>query len=960
MAEANAGEVRARLILDSSQFQSRMEEARSEMQSFADGGKTMAKDLAVIETAAMGLGGSVVAVVSASVVAAANFEQSMSRVSAMSGATEAQYEALEAAAMQYGATTQYSSTQAADALTMLSMAGFSVEESITALPSVLGLAAAGGLELAQASEIAGNVMNGFGLSAADLGHTVDVLAKAANTSNSGVDSLGESMKYVAPVAQALGYNIEDTTAAIALMSNAGIVGGEAGTALRAALLSLNNPVGQAEEAMEALGLKVKDANGNLLPMPQLVGEVAESMEGMTESQKTMYAAQLVGTEAASGFLAILAEGEVGLANYSTELRNSTGAAEEMAAKMHDNIIGAWEEFTGALEAVGIKLGSEFLPVFTAAVRKATDFVDILGELDPALFATAAKVGGTTAAVALLGVGVMRAVTALGKLRLAFITNPVGLAITGIALLAGAFVGLKSAQEEASKVSLTHFNELDKQQKTLKGTIDAFDELKNKSNLTTDEMLHYMSVQKELQDTTDPTKIEELSKVMGYLEEKSGLSKDELAKLIGLNADLIEQAPNTEVAINKSGQAFADSTVQARKLNEALIEQKRIELELQEAKLVANSTKHITEYQSSVEQTNDALQKRNDKLIEIAGTEYNIEQLNQRKKEAMKLQGDERDRALLVLDNELGLQGQELQIQNESYAKLQGKYVERRKEQQAATDVLNKDKEIYTAINQNLLAAAGLTAERGKEKAAVDSAIKSETAKKDAIIKSAGGVGKLTAEQQKSIKEINTTISKYQEAGRGIADNTEKQKGTNKKIQEGKADAEKMTTELKKGATKNIKFSGDGMTKAQQITNELGKPVSKKVTIWETVKKTVSGWFSGGKENRHSGGTFTPQKFHVGGSPAFSKPKVDEVDARLLENEMVLTGAQQANLFNMIRTFNAAALGNMRNQTQGGTQQANNTTINVESLVIREEADIKRVAQELDKLTKQRQRARGAI
>lgn len=880
-----------------------MQQARDEMNQTGSSAKRASKDIDMIQKAALAVGAAVVGALTYSVKTAADFEHSMARVKAISGATGEDFEALKASAKQLGETTAFSASQAAEGMQYLAMAGFQTKDIIASMPGVLNLAAAAQIDLGRSADIVSNIMTGFGLAAEDTGRAVDVLVKTMTTANTDLPQLGDAMKYVAPVASSLGYSIEETAAAVAKMSDAGIQGSMAGTALRAALLSMANPVGQTAKVMEKFNIQVQTADGKMKPLPELIGHVADRFKNLTETQKTQAAAQLVGTEAASGFLSLLKIGEKGLQDYTKELENSGGVAEEVAKTQMETLKGAFVEFQSALEGLSISIGDDLLPLFTQFVRYGTDLVRTLGEMDANTVKTGLAFAGTTAAIAL-------AVTTVTKLGIAIkglmaSMGPAGWLITGVSLLGGAVAAYKVAQEEANTVTMEHYIELDKQQKALSDTISVFDELQEKNKLTTDEMLRYMSVQQELQNTTDPERIKNFSSVLDVLRERSGLSKDEINKLIEANNSLIEQAPETEKAISATGQAFADNTNAAKELNKELLEMKRIELETQQAKVEANMAEHIRDYQKAVNEVNDALTKRNEKLVEIAAIEYNIEQLELRKKEAMALSGDERERALMSIEHQLGLQKVELQFQQESYANLQNNYNERIKNLGAAEQVLNKDKEIYMAINQNILASVGLTAERGKEKNKIDEAIAAEQQKRAEIIKSAGGVENLNSEQQKTIEKINEQIRRYYEAGQAINDNTSKQKETNTKITEGKKEAGELTQELKKEARKNIKFEGDGFSQAKQITDELGKPVKKEVTIVQKIIRSIEEFFTGGEpDKKHSGGVVgkrEPLKLHVGGVPSLlmSQPMHNEVDIRALPNEMILTEAQQANLFRMI-------------------------------------------------------------
>jgi len=309
----------------------------------------------------------------APVMAAANFEQAMAKVQAVSGASEGDLKSLTEQARQLGKDTQFSATQAAQGQELLARAGFKANEIIASMPGLLNMAAAEGMELAQAADIASNTLRGFNLPAEQTTRVADVLAKASASSNVSIASLGESMKMVAPVAAGLGISIEEATAMIGAMGNAGIKGSEAGTALRAALIRLSKEPKQTEEALNRMGISAKDAQGNLRKMPDLMKALSQRMKGMGDADKMEVLSKIFGTEASAGMLAIMSAVESGnLEALEEGLRNAGGAAEEMARTMNDTAQGAMKRFVSATESILIDLGNSLLPAFT-------DFVEVLAK-----------------------------------------------------------------------------------------------------------------------------------------------------------------------------------------------------------------------------------------------------------------------------------------------------------------------------------------------------------------------------------------------------------------------------------------------------------------------------------------------------------------------------------------------------------------------------------------------------
>lgn len=279
----------------------------------------------------------------------ASFGASMQKVAAISGATGAELDKLRQQAQEMGRTTEFSASQAADALGFLAMAGFSANEAMTALPSVLALATSGSMELAQAADIASNVLSGFGLEATEAQRASDVLASAASSTNTDVSQLGQAMSTAAPIAAALGVSMEEAAAAIGVMSDAGIQGERAGTALRGVFASLAGPTTQAQEALAKYGLTAADVD------PQTVG-LSNAMATLRERNiSTADAMVIFGREAASGAL-VMAESSERMKDLTGQFENAEGAAEAMSAIMRDNLQGDLAALKSAAEGLTIAVG----------------------------------------------------------------------------------------------------------------------------------------------------------------------------------------------------------------------------------------------------------------------------------------------------------------------------------------------------------------------------------------------------------------------------------------------------------------------------------------------------------------------------------------------------------------------------------------------------------------------------
>lgn len=306
-----------------------------------------------------------------------SFEAGMSEVQAISGASGKDLEKLSAKAKQMGATTKFSATESATALKYMAMAGWKTNQMVSGLSGVMNLAAASGEDLGTVSDIVTDSMTAFGLKAKDSGHFADVLAKASSSSNTNVAMMGETFKYVAPLAGSMKYSIEDTATAIGLMANAGIKGSQAGTELRSILTRLVKPPKDAAAALSALGISTTKADGSMKPMRQTMAELREKFSGLTDSQKSQYAAAIAGQEAMSGLLAIVNASDSDFNKLQKAIDNSSGAAKKQADIMNNNLQGALYDLGSAAEAVGIGIYEDIKTPLTKTVGVGTKQLRIL-------------------------------------------------------------------------------------------------------------------------------------------------------------------------------------------------------------------------------------------------------------------------------------------------------------------------------------------------------------------------------------------------------------------------------------------------------------------------------------------------------------------------------------------------------------------------------------------------------
>ena len=338
-------------------------------------GSITSKGMKAATVAVTGTATALGGVATAAIKVGSDFEAQMSRVQAISGATGKELEELRSQAVELGADTSFSASEAAQGMENLAAAGFETNEIMDAMPGLLDLAAASGEDLASSSDIAASTLRGFGLAAEDAGHVADVLAENANRTNSSVTETGEAMKYIAPLARAAGISLEETATAIGIMANAGIQGSQAGTTLRGALSRLSKPTADMLQAMNELGIEFYDSEGKMLSLADQVGMLQSAMEGMTDEQKNNYLVTLYGQEALSGMLALINEGPDSLASLTAAYEQCDGSAQTAAATMQDNLKGAVEELSGSAESLGIVFYDSVAGSLKEAAQSATDSVN---------------------------------------------------------------------------------------------------------------------------------------------------------------------------------------------------------------------------------------------------------------------------------------------------------------------------------------------------------------------------------------------------------------------------------------------------------------------------------------------------------------------------------------------------------------------------------------------------------
>ena len=405
---------------------------------------------------------------------ASDFDSAMSKVAAVSGATGDDLQALRDKAREMGSKTKFSASEAAEAMNYMAMAGWKTNDMLSGIDGIMNLAAASGEDLATTSDIVTDALTAFGLTAQDSGHFADVLAAASSNANTNVSMLGESFKYCAPIAGALGFSCEDTAEALGLMANAGIKSTQSGTSMRsimtALMTALSGDVKFCSAAFGEMEIATSNSDGSMRSLSDILADCRVAFDQMSESEKASAAETLVGKNAMSGFLALMNAAPADIDKLSGAIANCDGTSLQMAETMQDNLAGQLTILKSQLEELAISFGEILMPVIRDIITKIQGFVDKLNALDPATKQTIIKIGLMAAALGPLLIVVGKTISSIGSMmtfiskiptmiagaKTAFstlgaaiggISAPVVAVVAVIAVLIAAFVNLWNTNED---------------------------------------------------------------------------------------------------------------------------------------------------------------------------------------------------------------------------------------------------------------------------------------------------------------------------------------------------------------------------------------------------------------------------------------------------------------------------------------------------------------------------------
>lgn len=411
------------------------------------------------------------------------FDAAMSQVSAISGATGNEFDLLRQKALELAGSTKFTATETAEALNYMAMAGWDTESMLNGLEGIMNLAAASGEDLSQTSDIVTDALTAFGLSAEQSGRFADLLAVTASSANTNVSMMGDTFKYVAPLAGSLGFSAEDTALAIGLMANSGIKASQAGTSLRSILTRLSTDAGATSKTLgalgtltEKLGVQFYNTDGSTRDLEEILVETREAWKGLTEEEQINYATKIAGQEAMSGWLALMNAAPNDVEALTLAIENADGAAKDMAETMQDNLSGDINRLQSAAETAKIAISEKLMPTLREFTSKALEYFssvnwDDVGERvssgiktivdnGPMIVSLVSAIGAGFATwnVVSLVTGLVNSIKAFQKanegatiaqaaLNLVMQANPIGIVITAIAALVAGLVTLFATNEE---------------------------------------------------------------------------------------------------------------------------------------------------------------------------------------------------------------------------------------------------------------------------------------------------------------------------------------------------------------------------------------------------------------------------------------------------------------------------------------------------------------------------------
>ncbi len=526
--------------------------------------------------------------------AAGEFEYQMATVKSLSGAAGEEMAGLTDKAKELGATTSFTATQAGEAMEYMALAGWKTGEMMEGIGGILDLAAAAAMDLGTASDIVTDNLTAFGLTAKDSGQLADQMAYAMSHSNTNVSQLGEAYKNCAAASTQMGYSLEDTTAALMVMADAGLKGGEAGTALASIMTRLGNNVSGCRDLLEEYGVRVYDTQGNVKSLSGILEGMREVWGGLNDEQKSNLSYIVAGKTAQTELMTLLGESTGSFEVYAAGLKDCSGAAKEMADVKLDTYAGQVILLQSAWDGLAVTVGEDLTPVLGMGIKTLTEVLTVVNDLVAEHPEITAAVVGITAALAALAAGALltsevvagKLVPALTATAAAALANPFVLAATAVAGLAAAIVVLHANMEDASG-----------EQAMRQAAAEMREEAEELILAIKEEQETFKALKSETQDTADAclSMADELDELAGC----SRLTAAEQERMLYIIGQLNETYPELALAYDGASDSLNMSTEAVRKYveeaakqeslsqdaaryNEVLDERARISREIEEA------------------------------------------------------------------------------------------------------------------------------------------------------------------------------------------------------------------------------------------------------------------------------------------------------------------------------------------------------------------------------------------
>lgn len=717
-------------------------------------------------------------------------------------------------AQQYGESTKEINTGTEEIIKK----GYTYNQVIAAMPTLLNAARGSGDDFNTVMSNITSTLEQFNMKSKDTAtmtkntkRVADDLTYVANKTAASFDDMGVAMSYVGPVAHSVGYSLEDTAAAIGLLSNNGILADKAGTQLRMAISRMLKPTKASAAAFEKMGISTKKLKKGFYTLPQLIKTINEHTKNMTKAEKAHLVAQGFGTRSQTGMNILLTQGADKLRKLSGEEQKATGYTKKLSDQMGNTAQVHMKQLASAFQVLEQQIGEQLIPQITPLIKNLSHLVQEFGNLSDSQKKTIVHIGEFLAAlgpamlilspvvktVGLLGKGVGKLgglLSSAGEDALVAeggfdaMLGPVGLVLAGVTALGVGVAAYMKHQHDANTVNLHASDALDKQYESQNSMIDQLDKLRGQSHLTNKEFGDYLDILSKIKQTADPKTLDDLKKKLHDLQKRSGLSNQQLSTMVDLNKKLAEKIPAATSKITDQGNAIAGTTDKLKKYNAEVLNEAISKAEEQRLKAIKEHKKVQDELTKKIQETNT------DQKI---AANYSKEYYNYSKKSVEK----QKEKIHWELKNKVLLPWQKAQLEGQLKALRGGKEAAYQRYLTAKhqynldlqqLDGLRKKNKVLDEADQKeerlLLQSAGIRAdvaatnvEHGTSIKLIDSSIKKLSEQRDKIAQSASKAGHMTQEQRDTVRQIDGQISRFQSVKSQIEQITGKAHGMNRAL-----------------------------------------------------------------------------------------------------------------------------------------------------------------------------------